>query len=102
MRYRDTVIKTARGLDPRVRDLQANVTWQRIKVHSLALEQYVGRRSGGLEKLRDEIHAENHGITVPLAARWLGKVQNIKERWQLGKSRHLQRLLQSMETFHNC
>lgn len=34
----------------------------------------------GTEKLREEIEAENEGVTITLAVRWLGKLAEIEER----------------------
>jgi hypothetical protein len=48
------------------------------------LNRYVGRGTNGQEKLREEIQAENAGVTIPMAARWLGRVPQLKERWASG------------------
>jgi hypothetical protein len=51
-----------------------NEAWQRLKVHGVALNRYVGRGTNRLEKLREEIQGENAGVVIPIAARWLGRV----------------------------
>jgi hypothetical protein len=42
----------------------------------------MGHGTEGLEMIRDEIHGENEGVTVPVQVRWLASCQSIKERRQ--------------------
>jgi hypothetical protein len=81
MRYADTVIKHARMFDPTIIGLDTNENWPRLKVHGLPLERYVGKGTFGLGKLREEIEADNEGVKVPIEARWLGRLEDIKKRW---------------------
>ena len=78
--FRDTVIRAARTVEPAVVDITANETWRRVKIHGVSLNRYLGRGTHGLEKLREEIVAENEGVEVPMQIRWLGRVPDIKER----------------------
>ena len=61
-------------------DITANETWCRVKIHGVSLNRYLGRGTHGLEKLREEIEAENDGVEIPMQIRWLGRVPDIKER----------------------
>ena len=47
----------------------------------------MGRGSHGVNKLREEIEAENPGIEIPMAARWLGRLADIKEGVVQGQNR---------------
>jgi hypothetical protein len=62
--------------------------WQCIKIHSLSLVEYVGKSTGGLEKLRAGITAENAGIEVPLLGPWLSKTADFRNSGRTAKSRH--------------
>jgi hypothetical protein len=55
-----------------------------LKIHGVPLNRYVGRGTNGLEKLGEEIHAENAEVVIPMAARWLERVPQLKERWANG------------------
>jgi hypothetical protein len=39
----------------------------------------MAKRSGGLEKLREESHTMNEGVVVPISIRWMGRVADIKD-----------------------
>jgi hypothetical protein len=80
-KYEAVVIKAARIVDRGIISFKENEVWQRLKLHGLPLNRYVGRGTNGLEKLQQEIQAENAGVTIPMAARWLGRVPQLKERW---------------------
>jgi hypothetical protein len=80
-KYEAVVIKAARIVDRGIIGFKENKAWQRLKIHGVPLNRYVGRGTNGLEKLREEIQAENAGVTIPMAARWLGRVPQLKERW---------------------
>jgi hypothetical protein len=51
-----------------------------LNADAVPLNGYVGRGTNGLEKLWEEIQAENAGVTIPMAARWLGRVPQLKEK----------------------
>ena len=47
--------------------------WGWVKIHGVSLPCYMEKGSGDLQKLREELEAENKlGARVPSAARWLG------------------------------
>ena len=77
---RDTVIRAARTVDLSIVDITANETWHRVKIHGVPLNRYLGKGTHGLEKLREELEAENEGLEIPMQIRWLGRVPVIRER----------------------
>jgi hypothetical protein len=46
----------------------------------------MSKSSGGLEMLREEIHAENEGVVFPMSIRWLERVADIKEKKRHGEN----------------
>jgi hypothetical protein len=72
------VVKAARGIDQGIIDLEKNETWEKVKMHGISFDQYAVKKSGGLEKPRQEIQAENEGEVVPMAINWLGRATDIK------------------------
>ena len=47
--------------------------------------RYIGKGSHGVEKVREDVEAENEGAKIPLAARWLDRLSDIEERVAKGK-----------------
>jgi hypothetical protein len=82
-KYEVVVVKAARMAERGIICFGENEAWQRLKIHGVPLNRYVGRGTNGLENLR-EIQAENPGVIIPIAARWLGRVPQLKERWASG------------------
>ena len=78
--YRNTILGAGLTVDPTVVDISANETWRRVKIHGVPLNRYLGKGTHGLEKLREEIEAENEGVEIPMQIRWLGRVPDIKQR----------------------
>jgi hypothetical protein len=70
--FKDIVVMVARKIDQGIIDVEANETWERVKMHGIRFDQYLAKRSGGLEKLRQKIQAENEGVIIPFAIRWVG------------------------------
>ena len=85
LNYRDTVIRAARTQDAGIVGVELNEIWKRVKIHGIPLARYVGKGTHGTEKLREEIEAENEGVTIPLAVIWLGKLADIKARAMRGE-----------------
>jgi hypothetical protein len=83
--YRDVIITAARTVDNGVIDVEENESWERFKIHTVPLVRYMGKATEGLQKMRDEIHAENEGVTVPVQVRWLASPHSIEERRQKGE-----------------
>jgi hypothetical protein len=91
-RYEDIIIRAARVIDCGIIGFEEIEVWKKLKIHRIPLTRYVRRGTNGLEKLREEIEAENAGVSVPMAARWLVNVPQIKERWAKG-------LIQALSVF---
>jgi hypothetical protein len=83
--FRKIIVIAARKVDQGIIDIEKNETWERVKMHRVNFDQYMAKRSGGLEKLREEIHAENEGVIIPMAIRWMGRVADIKEKKKSGE-----------------
>jgi hypothetical protein len=73
-KYEAVIVKAAHMVDRGIISFGENEAWQRLKIHRVPLNRYVGRGTNGLEKLWEEIHAENAGVVIPIATRWLGRV----------------------------
>jgi len=68
IRYREIVIKAARKVSTGIVDIEMNGLWERVKMHGVNFDRYLGKKTGGgLEKLRQELQAENEGVVLPLA-----------------------------------
>ena len=78
--YRDTIIRAVRTVDPGIVNITSNETWKWVKIHGVTLFLYMGKGTNGLNKLREEIEAENEGVEIPMEMRWLGRVPTIQER----------------------
>lgn len=85
MRYRDTILRAARTEHGGIAGVDANETWTRVGVHGVPLAGYVGKGAFGTEKLREEIMAENVGVDIPMAMRWLGRPTDIEARAAKGE-----------------
>ena len=81
LKYKDIIISATRKVDPGIMDLTINETWQQIKLHGVPLDRYFTRDLSGLDKLMDELEAENDRMKVPLAMRWLARPEVIYQRW---------------------
>ena len=68
IQYREIVIKAARKVDAGIVDIKMNELWERVKMHGVNFDRYLGKKTGGgLEKLSQELQAENEGVVLPLA-----------------------------------
>ena len=59
-------------MDTSITSLGPFEKWGWVKIHDVSLLGYMEKGSGGLQKLREELEAENERVQVPSAARWLG------------------------------
>jgi hypothetical protein len=83
--YRDTILQAARKADSGIIAVESNETWVRLKIHGVSLHRYMkDDPAAGLRLLREEIEAENPGVTIPLAS-WLAAPRSIKARWDRGE-----------------
>jgi hypothetical protein len=83
--YRETILRAARKADSGVIAVESNETWTRLKIHGVPLHRYMKNDPAeGLRLLREEIEAENPGVTIPLAS-WLAAPRSIKARWDRGE-----------------
>jgi hypothetical protein len=45
----------------------------------------MGKGTWGVQKVWDEIHAENEGMVIPIKVQWLANPDSIRERRQRGQ-----------------
>jgi len=80
------VIKAARKEDAGIVDIETNELWERVKMHCVNFDRYLGKKTGGgLEKLRQELQAENEGVVLPLAINWIGGPKDVQKKKAEGK-----------------
>jgi len=82
MWYCDIIITAARPGDRGVVDVKDNETWERLKIHTVPLVQYMGKGTDGLQQMREEFDAENKGIAIPTQVQWWANPHTIRERRQ--------------------
>jgi len=86
IRYREIVIKAARKVDAGIVDIESNELWEKVKMHGVNFDRYLGKKTGGgLEKLRQELQAENEGVVLPLAINWIGGPKDVQKKKAEGK-----------------
>ena len=67
-------------------DIETNELWERVKMHGVNFDRYFGKKTGGgLEKLRQELQAENEGVVLPLAINWIGGPKDVQKKKAEGK-----------------
>ena len=86
IKYREIVIKAARKVDAGIVDIKTNELWERVKMHGVNFDRYLGKKTGGgQEKLRSELQAENEGVVLPLAISWIGGPKDVQQKKLKGK-----------------
>jgi len=85
LQYRDIIITAARMVDHGVLDVQENVSWGRLKIHTVPLIRSMGKGTEGQPKMREEFEVENEGVVIPIQIRWLANPCTIRERRQKGE-----------------
>jgi len=90
IRYREIVIKAARKADAGIVDIETNELWERVKMHGVNFDRYLGKKTGGgLEKLSEELQAENEGVVLPLAINWIGGPKDVQKKKAEGQKASL-------------
>jgi len=86
IRYREIVINAARKVDSGIVDIETHELWERVKMHGVNCDRYLGQTTGGgLEKLRQELQAVNEGVVLPLAIDWIGGPKDVQKKKAEGK-----------------
>jgi len=81
IRYREIVIKAVRKVAAGIVDIGMNEIWERVKIHSVNFDRYLGKKTGGgLEKLRQELQGENEGVVLPLAINRIGGPKDVQKK----------------------
>jgi len=87
IRYGEIVIQAARKVDAGIADIETNELWETVKMHGVNFDRYLGKKTGGgLEKLRQELQAENEGVVLPLANNWIGGPKDVQKKKAEGKT----------------
>ena len=81
LKYKEIAIRAARTECACVTNISTNETWTRVKIHGVPLEAYTEKESYSTGRLREELMAENTGLEIPMAMRWLGNLAHIKKRY---------------------
>ena len=85
--YREIVIKAARNVYSGIVDIETNEMWERVKMHRINFNRYLGKTTGGgLGKLRSESQAENKGVVIRLAINWIGGLKDVRKKIGKGKT----------------
>ena len=86
IRYNEIVIKAGRKVDAGIVDIETNELWEKVKVHGINFDRYLGNKTGGgLDKLSQELQAENEGVVLPLAISWIGGPKDVQKKKADGK-----------------
>jgi hypothetical protein len=83
--YRDNIIKADGSVNKGIIDVEGNKSWERLKIHTVPLVRYMGKGTTGLQKMREEIQADNEGVAIPAQERWLSNPRMMREREQRGE-----------------
>ena len=83
--FRDIIIDTAGMVRKGVIDVGANKSWELLNVNAVRLVWYMGKGTEGLQKMRDEIHAENEGVMIPIQVQCLANPHSTSESRQRGE-----------------
>ena len=87
LKHRDLVLRAARTILGGASDLGPQQGWHWVKIHNVSLARYMGKTVGGLRLLREELEAENSGVSIPADIRWLSRAK-AQARFQ-DQGRHL-------------
>jgi hypothetical protein len=86
IKYREIVIEAARKVDAWIVDIETNELWERVTMHVVNFDRYLGKKTGGgLETLRQELQAENEEVVLPLAINWIGGPKDVQKKKGEGK-----------------
>jgi len=73
-------------VDTGIVDIETNQLWERVKMHRVNFDRYLGKMTGGgLEKLRAEYQAGNEGVILPLIINWIGGPNDVQTKKAEGK-----------------
>ena len=68
------MLKAARTVLGGASDLVPQQKWRWVKIN-ISLVRYMGKTVGGLRLLREELEAENGGVSIPAEIRWLSRAK---------------------------
>jgi hypothetical protein len=90
IRYREIVIRAAQEVDAGIVDIETNEPWARVKMHGVNFNRYLGNKTGGgVEKLTQELQAENEWVVLALAITWIRGPKDVQKKKGEGKKASL-------------
>jgi hypothetical protein len=78
--YQYIIIRPGRSVEKEIIHMEGKESWERLKIHTVRLVRYKGKGTERLQKMREDIEAENEGVTISVQVRWLSNSRNIRER----------------------
>ncbi len=81
-RLSNVLIRAAKSVNPAVVGVEVLEHWQRLKVHGMSLERYLGE--GSIELLKREVESST-GIQLKAFSRWLISESRLREQQEAGK-----------------
>jgi len=81
-RLSNVFIRAVKTVDPAVVRVEILEHWQRLKVHGMSLERYLGE--GSMELLKREVESST-GIQLKALPRWLINESRLREQQEAGK-----------------
>ena len=81
LQHRDLMLRAARMVFDAFSDVMPQQKWRWVKIHNISLVRYMGKTAGGLHLLREELEAENSGVSIPADIRWLSRAK-VQARYQ--------------------
>ena len=75
LKHRDMVLKAARSVLGEASDLVPQQKRRWVKIQNISLVRCMGKMAGGLCLLREELEAENSGVSIPADIRWLSRAK---------------------------
>ena len=85
-KYRDAMVTAARKIDGGITDILPNENWTTLKLCKVPLRLYGNHED--LQILREEIEAENQGVTIPTNPRWIASPRRREDAMKNGATVH--------------
>jgi hypothetical protein len=83
-KYKQTILRVAQRYDPSVTGLEANATWNRLKVNNIPLRMFhpgtTGDTRPGMQRLKAVMESEIEGLELPMDPSWLVGPERIASR----------------------
>ena len=84
-RWEHLLINATKGVDKGVTSIESQDAWYKLRIHGIPLRRFMGKGTEGLQKLCEELEAENPSCQTLPGARWLGNPVTMKEKMRKGE-----------------